>query len=238
MTRWLLLATALLLGCGGSDDDSTTDAGAGNGNGNGNGNGPPAGAGATPEGEQIDCTFFERPDGCWAQVLESIRACRPSPVEGEPIDDQPDAFGTLDDTLRVCTYPNGARITLQDPLPDIYTLEEFDLLDAFGDYVYRFTMTDADGVECLRYDDEEEPLVLHLREGDLTYTYGNLLDPANAFGQLTCPDGSAYWMPYAEFSNCAPKAGGAGQGSYHLHGLTLGFNDDQLTSWICYAPPH
>ncbi len=233
MTRWLLLATALLLGCDSSDDDAATDAGASGGD----GGGPPRVAGDTPEGEQVDCTFFERPNGCWVNALEAIRACRPSLVEGVPVDDQPEAFGTLDATLRVCTYPDGARITLQDPLPDIYTLGDLELTGAFGDYVFRFSMTNPGGAECLRYDATEEPLVLHLRDGDLSFAYGNLLDPTNAFGQITCPDGSAYWMPYAEFSTCTPRALGGRQGSYHLHGLTLGFNDDQLTSWICYAPP-
>ena len=236
MKRTLGIIALLAAGCGSSDDGSTADAGAGAGNGGG-GRNPPLPAGATPRGEQVDCTFFDRPDGCWAEVLEAIRQCRPSPIEGQPIDDQPETFGTFDDTLRVCTYPNGTRITLQDPLPDIYTLGDFELLEAFGNYVYRFTMTDAEGAECLRYDDEEEPLVLHLPDGDLRFTYGNLLDPTNAFGQLVCPDGSEFWMPYAEVMKCGPGAGGAGQGSFHYHGLQLGFNDDQITSWICYAPP-
>ncbi|MFZ4738159.1 MAG: hypothetical protein ACOYM9_19540 [Bradymonadia bacterium] len=234
MKRTLGIIALLAAGCGSSDDGSTADAGAGNG---GGGRNPPLPAGATPRGEQVDCTFFDRPDGCWAEVLEAIRACRPSPVEGQPIDDQPEAFGTLDDTLRVCTYPNGTRITLQDPLPDIYTLGDLELVGAFGDYIYRFTMTDPSGAECLRFDQEEEPLVLHLAAGDFRYSFGNLLDPMNAFGQLVCPDGSEYWMPYTEFSTCAPSAIGGRQGSYHLHVPRLGFNDDQLTSWICFAPP-
>jgi hypothetical protein len=148
MKRVLGLTALLAAGCGSSDDDSETDAGAGNGG--SPGGRPPLPAGMTPRGEQVDCTFFDRPDGCWARVLDTIRACRPSPIDGQPIDDQPEAFGTLDDTLRVCTYPNGTRITLQDPLPDIYTLGDFELLEAFGDSVYRFSMTDSEGVECLR----------------------------------------------------------------------------------------
>ena len=235
MKRMLGIIALLTAGCGSSEDDSTADAGAGAGN--GGGRNPPLPAGATPRGEQVDCTFFDRPDGCWAQALETIRQCRPSPIEGQPIDDQPETFGTLDDTLRVCTYPNGTRITLQDTLPDIYRLEDLELLGAFGDYIYRFSMTDPNGAECLRFDQEEEPLVLHLATGDFRFSYGNLLDPPNAFGQLVCPDGSEFWMPYAEVMACGPKAGGARQGSYHLHGLVLGFNDDQITSWICFAPP-
>jgi hypothetical protein len=223
--RLLTLGVALSAcgGASGADDDG--------------GGPPPGGMAATPRGERVDCAWFDRPDGCWQQLLTHVGECRPTPAEGVPIDDQPEAFGTLDASLRTCAYPNGARVALRDPLPDIYGLDEFGQLEAFGDYVYRYTLSDAAGAECLRFDGDEKPFTLHLPSGDFRFQYGNLTDLDAAFAQITCPDGREVWLPFAETSKCAPSAIGGSLGSYHLHGLVLGFNDDQIRPWICYAPP-
>ncbi len=230
-----MLALALALAaCEGGGGDGGGAAGSG---GAGGGRPPPPAATATPRGERVDCTYFDRPDGCWQQLLAHIEGCRPGLAEGVPIEEQTDAVGTLDESRRLCTYTNGVRVELRDPLPDIYGLDEFELLEAFGDYVYRFTVFDAGGAECLRFDDDEKPFTVHLPSGDFRFEYFNLLDLDTAFAQIACPDGTEVWLPFAETSKCAPHAPFGRFGSYHQHGLTLGFNDDQITNWTCYAPP-
>lgn len=120
-------------------------------------------------GPAVDCTWFAD-DNCWKASVRAAAAC----AEGGA------TAGTLSTDLRECTFPDGAVITFDTPVP---------LADgtAMESWTARFTLT-KNGAQCLRLDEETRGVTLDT-------TLGTFHEAASSSDvSFTCPDGTAGHM--------------------------------------------
>ncbi len=122
-----------------------------------------------PKGTKIDCTWFEG-DNCWKRALASASACLP----------ESSALGTLSAAGDRCTYSSGHTVTFNKPVN----------LESNGDDPWDFSISSSAG-QCLSYRETTTGFTLVTPAG--TFTEGAVGQAL----QLTCPDGSQFYMESA-----------------------------------------
>lgn len=228
----LAVGLALLSAC-----SSSSSGGGGSGGDGGDGTSTGVGVGSTgsgstgsgtPEGEAIDCTWFEDPGNCWATTVATATACVPP---GVITDDPniPNHVGVFAADRLSCAYAEGPSVVFATPVPDPNSSEML----PFADYVWDFVVNDAGGSPCVSFAVEEEPFTVHLASGDFSM---GLVGPSSNFEyQIHCPDGSQYHIPYETMSGCwtgfdnGPTSGYLSAGSFVTYELFGGgFEEQQL----------
>jgi hypothetical protein len=128
----------------------------------------------TFEGEPIDCTWFADTTNCWVTAVNEAAACTES-----------DSVGTLNADRTACSYDNGISVTFEEALPT--DLSDSDALLAHN---WNSEVLAADGSSCASINTSTLGAV------DLTVNSGvfNMAVVGLAGLQLTCPDGSKYYM--------------------------------------------
>jgi hypothetical protein len=128
-----------------------------------------------PKGTQIDCTWFEG-DNCYKQALASAKSCLPDDA----------ALGTLSAAGDRCTYASGHTVTFNKPVD----------LQASDDRAWDFDVTTSAG-QCLGYHETSGGFRLVTPNGTF------IEDSSRGALQLTCPDGSQFYMANVfEALNC------------------------------------
>lgn len=131
--------------------------------------------------EELTCELLADPGNCWASATARAAACLPS--RGTP--------GTLSADRKTCTWPDGARVTFDTPLPnDTLELERlaFDVTGPDG-CAWRFVDTFENRME-LTVDGATEVSQLH---------------PGGEF-ELACSDGTSYTADFDLLFTCQPPA--------------------------------
>jgi len=142
--------------------------------------------GGTSDPQALDCDFVQS-DNCWKQLVDQIALCAPDP----------EATGVFTADRTACEYADGTRVEFDTALPTSIP----------SDYKWRFTVLDAEGSPCVRWDDQGETAM----SADLEVTAGG--DTVAMWGTpsgltLECPDGSAYYTdaPLSVITGCgAPR---------------------------------
>ncbi|WP_224248527.1 hypothetical protein [Hyalangium gracile] len=122
-----------------------------------------------PKGTQIDCSWFAG-DNCYKQALASARSCMPAEAD----------TGTLTAAGDRCTYTSGHSVTFKNSVNNADN----------NDYVWDFELSSSAG-KCIGYHETSGGFRLETPSGTFTEeTMGLAL-------QLTCPDGSQFYMSNA-----------------------------------------
>jgi hypothetical protein len=130
--------------------------------------------------ETLTCDWLAGPTNCWTNVALTATTCLP------PDTDQ----GILNANNSTCTYATGEVVTFTPPL----------VLPASTDTAWNFTIADANGQSCLRYQDANTALTLVVSGQTVSETaYGSMgiritcpngtsVQTANALNLLSCPN--------------------------------------------------
>jgi hypothetical protein len=131
--------------------------------------------------EDLTCTLLADPTNCWADAAARAAACIPSRA----------THATLSTDRKHCTWPDGAQVTFDTPLPtDTIDLERlaFDVTGPNG-CAWRFVDTFANRME-LTVDGKTEVSQLH---------------PDHQF-ELACSSGTSYEADFDLLFTCQPPA--------------------------------
>lgn len=231
-SRWIkgwCVVAVLGLGCDpgsdGGDEMGNADAGEPDGAPDDEADGPSSGFGREPQGERIDCTWFQSPDNCWVTATQAAAACAPAGIiTDDP--DIPNAVGVFDESRTACQYDDGTTIVYDTPVPDPDSPQFL----PFADYDWGFEIRDEDGALCMRHTDEDRPFAVQLPEGAFTWEIIDL-----DVLQIECADGRQYYAQgLPELLACATSPGGGFFSAGNFVTYTLrGAGSEDAQMFVC-----